>query len=226
MNKHDHEPPSVGHAVARAVRRGLGFKASVGVVLGIALLVLVLLLTSSFSPFSLNLTNPFRDAHSSATTSVVESIRKENQIVLLSASVQVVDHETSARAILNWTLPGTTRDQWVRYTYRAKLGIEGRDVVITELDPQHYRIHIPKFITIGITDPVFEEIVDTGGVFSFVSHDIDEFETVNRLQNDSAAMAQLLADNRDFLKEQAEFVYRTLVNAIDPSATVEFTFAE
>lgn len=61
-------------------------------------------------------------------TRVIKSVEREEQVVLLSLGIEGLAEKSSNKEVLGVGIPWTDRTQFVQYSYKAKLGIEGKDV--------------------------------------------------------------------------------------------------
>ena len=154
---------------------------------------------------------------------IIESISKEEQVVLLGLAIQGLATEADARTVLGVDLPGTSRDQYIPYEFTAKLGLDGKDVKIERTDANEYTISIPKFIFIGHSNLDFKTPVESGGLLSWLTPRIDTTRTISNLLSDEAQEVYLEKYN-DILKAQAEFFYTRIINGIDTNITLKFTY--
>lgn len=174
------------------------------------------------------LTKPFASPVEIETTfsdsRIITAIEKQEQIVLMSASVQGISTERVEGTIWEWTVPGTSRTQFLQYSYRAKLGIEGEDVSVEADGADRFIIHIPEFIFIGHSDEKFETVMEKNGALSFATTDIDPAKTITKIL-DAEAKTEEINANRDLLEEQAIAFYTGIITAIDPNVKLDFQFS-
>ena len=102
----------------------------------------------------------------SKNTQVINAVQREEQVVLLSLGIQGLAEKSSAGEVFGVRVPWTDRTQFVQYSYKAKLGIEGKDVRVTETGEHAYTVEVPQFIFIGHTDEEFKTAVEDNGVLS------------------------------------------------------------
>lgn len=174
------------------------------------------------------LAKPFASPVEIETTSsdsrIITAIEKQEQIVLMSASVQGISTQRVEGTIWEWTVPGTSRTQFLQYSYRAKLGIEGEDVSVEADGADRFIIHIPEFIFIGHSDEKFETVMEKNGALSFATTDIDPAKTITKIL-DAEAKTEEINANRDLLEEQAIAFYTGIITAIDPNVKLDFQFS-
>lgn len=156
---------------------------------------------------------------------VVESVRSDEEIVLVSLGVQGLTEENAKTKILGLDVPGSGRTTFVQYSYRAKLGIDGSRVEIDPLSETHYKVTVPPFIFIGHDDAEFKTALEDNGVLSWTTPEIDTAQAITKVL-DSDAKAKHITDNRDILTEQTEEFYEGIVRAVDPSITLEFDYSD
>lgn len=154
---------------------------------------------------------------------IVTAVERQEQLVLLSTNVQGLSTETVEREVLGKRVPGTSRTQFVKYTYRAKLGIEGGDVTIEETGENRYLISVPDFIFIGHDNGKFETALEDNGVLSWGTPKIDTAKTITEILNDDAK-AEQVKENRDLLKGQTRNFYTGIIHGIDDQVKLEFEF--
>lgn len=159
----------------------------------------------------------------SSNEKIVTAVERQEQLVLLSTNVQGLSTETVEREVLGKRVPGTSRTQFVKYTYRAKLGIEGGDVTIEETGENRYLISVPDFIFIGHDNEKFETALEDNGVLSWGTPKIDTAKTITEILNEDAK-AEQVKENRDLLKGQTRNFYTGIIHGIDDQVKLEFEF--
>lgn len=159
----------------------------------------------------------------SRTSQIVRAIEQEQEVVLLSLAIQGITEERSASTILGREIPGTGRVIFLEYGYRAKLGIDGAGVRITQTGENSFQVSIPEFIFIGHSDEEFRTAVEDNSVLSFITPDIDTAQAITKIL-DEDTKAQHVTDNRDLLEDQTKAFYSGIVEGIDPDATVTYEF--
>lgn len=159
----------------------------------------------------------------STNTQTIESITREEQIVLLSLGIQGLSRKTASGEFLGQKIPGSDKTKFVEYTFSAKLGVEGKDVKIAKTGEREYLVSVPAFIFIGHDNPTFAEIDANGGLLSGFAEDIDTSQMVNEILNDEAQQVYL-EKNKQLLKDQVEAFYKGLSASIDPMAKLTFSY--
>lgn len=185
-----------------------------GLVIGVLIGWIATGLTGSF----------FGEDRESRSSQVVQSLERNEQVVLLSLGIQGIAEERVARTVFGQTVPGSGRTLFLQYGFRAKLGIEGRDVEIEPRDDDTIVITIPDFIFIGHDDITFQTALEDNGVLSWVTPDIDEPDLISQILSEQNINTHV-ESNRDLLEEQAESFYTGIVEAVDPDMNVVFEFA-
>lgn len=158
-------------------------------------------------------------------TQVVNSITREEQVVLLSLGIQGIAEKNEKSQFLGMDVPGSGRAMFVQYSFNAKLGIEGRDVEVLEIGEKDYLVMIPEFIFIGHDDETFRLVAEDNGAISWLTPKIDAFEAVNSILNDDAQL-QYLDSNRETLEDQTKVFYTSIFTSIDPTITTRFEFRQ
>jgi len=161
----------------------------------------------------------------SRNTQVINSITREEQIVLLGLGIQGISATTGNSTFLGVTIPGSERASFLQYSFNAKLGVEGKDVQIATKGEKGLLISIPRFIFIGHSNESFQTVVETNGVLSFTTPEIDTAEVITNVLN-GEAKSKYIASNDEILRDQAKAFYTGIINAIDPTITVEFEFGQ
>ncbi len=112
----------------------------------------------------------------------------------------------------------------------VSLGINGTQVNIMKTGEHSYSVSIPAFEFMGMKfsnqdgEGPFKKIDTANGILSFVTADIDESVLYSRIVTDQSA--QLIADNEQHLRSQAEVFFTGIITAVDPEASIDFEFAE
>lgn len=156
---------------------------------------------------------------------IITAIERQEQIVLLSASVQGLYEEEKYRTVFGKKLPGSSRAEFLQYTYRAKIGIEGGDVRIKKTGENEFRIFIPEFISIGKDNMDFDTVAENNGLLSVVTEDIDTAGNISKILGDDAINGQI-AENRELLEDQAIAFYTGIISGINDDIELEFEFED
>ena len=161
----------------------------------------------------------------SRNTQIINSVTREEQIVLLGLGIQAISATTGHSTFLGVTIPGSERASFLQYSFNAKLGLEGKDVQIAATGEKGLLISIPQFIFIGHSNESFQTVVETNGVLSFATPEIDTAAVITNVLNDEAK-SKYIASNNEILRDQAKAFYTGIINAIDPTITVAFEFSQ
>ncbi|MFT3942988.1 MAG: hypothetical protein QM705_04090 [Ancrocorticia sp.] len=156
---------------------------------------------------------------------IIKSISREEQIALVSLGIQGIDKQSSNAKLFGKKVAGTDREVLIQYGFDAKLGVEGKDVKIAEVDENKLRVTIPEFIFIGYDNLNFEVAAENNGILSWTTPEINEVDMVNTILNDDAK-TKYVKSNQDLLKEQTEFFYSSIITSADPDIQLEFEYAE
>ncbi|MHA6523508.1 hypothetical protein [Tessaracoccus sp. G1721] len=156
---------------------------------------------------------------------VVQSIKREEQVVLLSLGIQGISEKSEKSTFLGLEVPGSDRATFMQYSFNAKLGIDGRDVRIVPVGEKRYRISIPEFIFIGHSNEEFRLVAENNGALSFLTPENDPVEMINSILSDDA-QAEYIASNKDILREQAIFFYSSIIMGIDPEIDITYDFSQ
>lgn len=198
--------------------KSLGVK----IILGISLLAVgvfaALWLTSVFS-------GPNSETRN---TQLVKSITREEQVVLLSLGIEGISEKNDPQTKLFglFDIPGSERATFVKYSFDAKLGIEGKNVVIKQIGEDEFLVSVPEFIFVGYNNPDLEFIVEKNGVLSFVTPKADAYKaSADILSLDDLDVQKKYIDKyQETLRDQAEVFYSRIITSIDPTIVVRFEF--
>lgn len=193
----------------------------------LALIVAAFLALAGFTLVKDNgLLSPFGIDSEGQDTQVINAVTRTQEVSLVSLAVEGITEEKQPnRDVLGLDIPGTGRATFVRYSFDAKLGINGESVQITKTAANAYLVIIPDFLVIGYDQPSFEIAVEDDGVLSWVTPDISEVEMVNGVFG-YAAQEKYLQDYRGQLEDQAQVFYNSLITSIDPAAETTFEFQD
>lgn len=194
-------------------------------VLVVAALMAIILVLGVFiwRSTSSALSEPIGVETESSTSEIVNAVEREEQVVLVSSSVQGLHKTETRRTAFGRGVPGSGRTHFLQYTYTAKLGIEGKDVEIRETADNEFTIVIPAFTFIGHSDPTFETVLEDGGIIRFVSPEIDTASVITDVLN-GEAKNEHVRRNTELLKDQAKVFYSGIVHAIDEDAQLTFEY--
>ncbi|CAL8970278.1 hypothetical protein TESS_TESS_02119 [Tessaracoccus sp. O5.2] len=167
----------------------------------------------------------FGSESESTDTRVIQSIKREEQVVLLSLGIQGISEKTEKRTFLGVEVPGSDRATFMQYSFNAKLGIDGRDVRIVPVGEKKYRISIPEYIFIGHSNEDFRLVAENNGVLSFITPENDPVEMINSILS-ADAQADYIADNEQILREQATYFYSSIITGIDPEIDITYDFSQ
>lgn len=158
------------------------------------------------------------------TTQIINAVTREQQVVLLSLAIQGISTKEQGRTtFLGVEVPGTERAAFLEYRFKAKVGVDGKQVHIEQTGEKEYRVSIPRFVFIGHSDESFRVAAENNGVLSFASAPIDTTEMINTLLNDEAQRTYVTS-NEELLRDQAKAFYTGIIAGIDPDITLEFRF--
>lgn len=192
-------------------------------VLIVALVLAVGLIGGGAAMAGLTGVSPFGSTSESRNTQIIQSIERQEQVVLLSLGIQGIAEERVSSTVFGRQLPGSGRALFLQYTYNAKLGIEGAQVTIEPTGENAYLITIPEFIFIGHDDVQFRTALEENGVLSWTTPDIDTAQVISEILSD-AAQAEHVVNNQQILEEQAIAFYSGIISGVDDQATLDFEF--
>jgi len=158
-------------------------------------------------------------------TQVINALKREEQVVLLSLGVQGISEGTDRTDFNGWEIPGTERASFMEYGFTAKVGIPGQDVAIEQTGENEYRVSIPEFIFIGHDDATFRLVTEKNGALSWATPPIDPVEMVNDVLDDETK-GQYIENNRDILRDQTEAFYNGIIHSVDPGIVVHYEFTD
>lgn len=167
---------------------------------------------------------PFGTDSSQKDTQVINAVTRIEQIALVSLAIEGITENRSNSELFGVDVPWSDRVSFIRYSFDAKLGLNGEDVTVTQTGENSFEIELPEFIFIGHDQINFALAAENNGVLSWVTADIDPLEIVNEVL-DEDAQAEYVKKNAELLEDQAESFYRSLVLSVNPEANVKFVFA-
>lgn len=170
------------------------------------------------------LLSPLGIESSSSDSQVMQAVERTQEVSLLSLHVEGIRDEDISRTIFGENLPFSERTMFVLYKFDAKLGIDGAQVNVTKRGADGYLISVPEFTLIGYDQPSFEIATEDGGVLSWMTPAIDQFDMVNDILSDKEQRSYVTS-NEEALREQTEAFYDRLITSIDPSASTTYEFS-
>lgn len=153
---------------------------------------------------------------------VLTAIERTEEVSLLSLGIQGLLDKSQSTDIAGWPIPGTTKRVWVQYTFKAKLGIDGSQVEVTQSGDHGYEVSVPEFMFIGFDEPDFKVALEDND-FTLLTPDIDQAEMVSEVLSGSD-QEQYISTNRDLLEDQTAVFYDRLITSIDPDAQTTYVF--
>ncbi|SDL57155.1 DUF4230 domain-containing protein [Tessaracoccus oleiagri] len=157
-------------------------------------------------------------------TRVVSAVTREEQVVLLSLGIQGISEKTDRSTFMGVEIPGSQRASFLQYSFDAKLGIEGGEVSIRQVDEDTVRITIPEFVFIGHDNESFRLAAENNGLLSWITPEADTIDMINEILDDGGQQDYIDA-NKELLMEQAETFYSSIVEGVDPDIEVKFDFS-
>ena len=164
-------------------------------------------------------------ASEARNTQVINSITRQEQIVLLSLGVQGISERNDRSKLFGADIPGSERVSFIQYNFDAKLGIEGEEVTIEQTGEDEFLVTIPEIIFIGHDNEAFRLVAENNGALSWVTPEIDSVEVINEILDDDA-QDQYIADNEQILRDQAMAFYSGIIKSIDPEIVIDFEFRQ
>ncbi len=156
---------------------------------------------------------------------IVQAVETTDEISLLSLAIQGLQQKNAAGNFFGLTVPGSDRAMFIRYSFAAKLGLDGSQVAIEQTGSDKFTITIPKFKFIGYDEPTFGLAAEQNGVLSWITPQIDQLGAANEILGPDN-QAEYLKKNDALLRQQTEAFYTNIVRAIDPDAQLTFVYAE
>lgn len=195
----------------------------VSVLLAVALFALGLVLggvaTKAFPA------SPFASTSEERNSQIVRSITREEQVVLLALGIQGISEKSGKTKFFGVDIPGTERASFLLYSFDAKLGLDGKDVLIRSGIENEVVVSLPRFIFIGHDNHKFRVVAENNGALSWITPENDAVEMINNILTDDAK-AQYVESNRQFLEDQARAFYAGIIRSVDPKLTVSFEFTK
>jgi hypothetical protein len=156
-------------------------------------------------------------------TETITYLEKNKEIALVTLGIADIFDQKESTTIFGKKLVGSDKHTFIKATFEAKLGIDGKNVTVKKTGEKEYEINIPKFIFIGYDNPNFEHVADDNGVLSFVTKDINQTEMVNKIL-DVKGQDKYIEKYTELLKESAEEFYKNLLPSFDKDAKLKFNY--
>lgn len=159
------------------------------------------------------------------TDQIIESVTREEQVVLLGLGIvgisETVEEGSSFFGL--FSIPASGRETIAKYSFTAKLGIEGGEIKVRQHNENSYTVTIPEFIFIGHSDVKMELSSEKNGILSFTTEKIDQFEVASKILGPEE-MGDYIEEYEDVLRDQAEVFYTNIIRGIDPEVEIKFSF--
>lgn len=202
------------------------WKIGVAVAAGlVCMLVGGLILLGAYSAFPWLMPDSLREKAQTSDTQVIHSMQRTKEVSLLRLGVTGIISRENKSHFFSMEIPGSERAQFIQYTFDAKLGFEGKDVVIKEAGDNTFDVAIPEFKFIGYDHPEYRIVVEQNGALSFGTQQIDTLDMVNNILTDKAKK-EYVDSNRDILEEQAKSFYTSIVQNVSPDTKLNFIFKQ
>ena len=167
----------------------------------------------------------FSSSSRSADTQVIHAMEQTKEVSLLRLGITGIKSKENKSHSFNMEIPGTERAQFIQYSFDAKLGFDGKQVVIEPAGEGTYDVTIPEFKFIGYDHPEYRTVVDQNGALSFGTPQIDTANMINEILSEKA-QHEYVEKNRDILEDQAKSFYTSIVASVNPDAKLNFSFAK
>lgn len=197
-------------------------KAWIGAIVGLVVGALVVALFCGAIP---GVPAPFSTSSKSTDTQVIRAMEQTKEVSLLRLGITGVKSRENKSHFFNMEIPGTERAQFIQYSFDAKLGFDGKDVVIKPAGGNTFDVTIPEFKFIGYDHPEYRTIVEQNGALSFGTEQIDTANMINEILSDKAKN-EYVEKNRDILEDQAKSFYTSIVSSVSPETKLNFTFQQ
>lgn len=158
-------------------------------------------------------------------TQVVTAMKKQKEVAVLGLSVTDIYDKSQATTFFGLDVPFSEKTSYLKGTFDAKLGFDGKQVKIkqSKVDDNKYTIIIPSFVVVGISNPKFEVVDSKGEMLSFVTENIDTHDLANKAMSDKT-LKKYIKMNKEWLEEQSQTYYEGLLRKIDSNIKLEFKF--
>lgn len=197
-------------------------KVKLGITVGLIILALV---ATVFITLKVSGSSIFETETKTNETQTITYLKKNKEIALVTLGITDIIDETNSQKIFGQEIPWSDKQTFIKATFEAKLGIDGKDVIIEKVNNNEYKITIPKFIFIGYDQPKIEHVVDNNGVLSFVTEDVNQAQMVNKMFSEENK-EKYVNQYTDLLKESTEEFYNNLLPEFDKDVKLTFVYNE
>lgn len=197
-------------------------KVKIGVSIGLIIIVIV---ATVFITLKVTGSSIFETTTKTNETQTITYLEKNREIALVTLGISDIIDETNSQKIFGQEIPWSDKQTYIKATFEAKLGIDGRNVKIEKINDKEFEITIPKFIFIGYDEPVIEHVVDNNGVLSFVTEDVNQAEMVNKMFSKENKQ-KYIDQYANLLKESTEEFYNNLLPEFDKEVKLNFVYEE
>lgn len=162
---------------------------------------------------------------STQSSEVVKYVLPKQEVALASLRIEGLQRADSDGNLMGIPIPAGDRTKFIQYSFDAKIGIDGSAVTISDDGEHAYTLTIPAFIFIGHSNEHFEDPIESNGILSWLSAEIDETDMVNTILSDDKK-AKYVANSLQVLKDQTEAFYGSIIRSVDAEADLRFQFSD
>ena len=203
----------------KVLKKVLSAKIYVWVVV-LALVVMIAIFITGFTSGKIKI---FNTKSESTETQVVTAMQKLQEVSVLGLSVTDIYDQSEQQKFFGVQIPLSEKQVFLKGTFDVKLGFDGQEVTVAKRKEHTYNISVPKFITIGISNPKFEIIDSKGQFLSFITKDIDTHKLSDQAVSDET-LQKYVTQNNEWLQEQTTNYFNNIITAIDSEATITMNF--
>ncbi|MCT9001066.1 hypothetical protein [Microbacterium memoriense] len=162
---------------------------------------------------------------STQSSEVVKYVLPKQEVALASLRVEGLERADSDGNLMGIRIPAGDRTKLIQYSFDAKIGIDGSAVTISEDGDHAYTLTIPAFIFIGHSNERFEDPIESNGILSWLSAEIEDTDMVNTILSEDKK-AKYVANSLQVLKDQTEAFYGSIIRSVDNEADLSFKFSD
>lgn len=159
-------------------------------------------------------------------TQIIRALHRTEEVSVLSLGITGITSQEKNSHLFSMELPGTDRARYIQYTFDAKLGFDGQDVVIESTGEENqFDLTIPPFKFIGYDHPEYQVILDNNGLLSWGTPQIETADMINEILTDKAKK-EYIATNEDVIRDQTRSFYTSIITSVAPDAKLNFFYTD